>query len=165
MFNVHFPGRLTYMSAEILFTQLCHADIRLWTLNFYFLIQICSMNKYCSNEKTSLDFDGCILCKHPFFQFATVSWKIWDSHSGTFEDIMPCSLLRVSWRFGGTYGLYLQGRRISRARNQGESRWPACPPTHSLGFDLEGGSSMFLWHVGEFLSGYTVLQPWRQYSS
>jgi hypothetical protein len=29
MFNVHFPGRLTYMSAEILFTQLCHADIRL----------------------------------------------------------------------------------------------------------------------------------------
>jgi hypothetical protein len=40
-----------------------------------------------------------------------------------FLDIMPCSPLRVNWRFGGTYRLHLQGRRISRARTQRGSRW------------------------------------------
>jgi hypothetical protein len=42
-----------------------------------------------------------------------------------FWDVTPCSLLRLNQRFGGTYRLHLQGRRISLARNQRESRWQA----------------------------------------
>jgi hypothetical protein len=38
-----------------------------------------------------------------------------------FWDIMLCSALKVNRRFGGTYCLDLQGRRISRARNQKQS--------------------------------------------
>jgi hypothetical protein len=55
-----------------------------------------------------------------------------------FMDITPCSPLKVNRRFGGTYRLHLQGRRISRARNQLESMWQAehfqCSPIigHSL---------------------------------
>jgi hypothetical protein len=40
-------------------------------------------------------------------------------------DIAPCSPLKVNRRFGGTCRLHLQGRRISRARNQREIRWQA----------------------------------------
>jgi hypothetical protein len=40
-------------------------------------------------------------------------------------DIMPYSPLKINRRFGGTSRLHLQGRRISRARNQRESRWKA----------------------------------------
>jgi hypothetical protein len=36
--------------------------------------------------------------------------------STIFWDITPCSPLKVNRRFGGTYCLHLQGRRISRAR-------------------------------------------------
>jgi hypothetical protein len=36
---------------------------------------------------------------------------------------MPCSPLKSKRRFGGTYRLQLQGRRISQARNQCKSRW------------------------------------------
>jgi hypothetical protein len=42
--------------------------------------------------------------------------------STIFWDITPCSSLSVNRCFGGTYRLHLQGRRISRARNQRESR-------------------------------------------
>jgi hypothetical protein len=42
-----------------------------------------------------------------------------------FWDTTPCSLLKVHRRFGRTCSLHLQGRRISRARNQRESRWQA----------------------------------------
>jgi hypothetical protein len=42
-----------------------------------------------------------------------------------FWDITPCSSLKVNRCFGGTYCLYLQGRKISRARNQRENRWRA----------------------------------------
>jgi hypothetical protein len=45
--------------------------------------------------------------------------------STIFWDITPCSPLKVNRRFGGTYRLHLQGRKISRARNQRESRWQA----------------------------------------
>jgi hypothetical protein len=45
--------------------------------------------------------------------------------STIFWDITPCSPLKVNRHFGGTYRLLLQGRRISRARNQRESRWQA----------------------------------------
>jgi hypothetical protein len=44
------------------------------------------------------------------------------SKSTIFWDITPCSLLSVNRRFGGTYRLHLQGRRIGRARNQRASR-------------------------------------------
>jgi hypothetical protein len=45
--------------------------------------------------------------------------------SAIFWDITPCSLLKVNRRFGRTCRNHLQGRRISRARNQSESRWQA----------------------------------------
>jgi hypothetical protein len=44
-----------------------------------------------------------------------------------FWDITPCSPLSVNRRFGGTYCLHLQGRKISRARSQCKSRWQAEP--------------------------------------
>jgi hypothetical protein len=37
-------------------------------------------------------------------------------------DITPCSPLKVNRRFGGIYRLHLQGRSISRLRNQRETR-------------------------------------------
>jgi hypothetical protein len=43
--------------------------------------------------------------------------------STIYWDITPCSLLNVNRRFGGTNRLHLQGGKISRARNQRESRW------------------------------------------
>jgi hypothetical protein len=45
--------------------------------------------------------------------------------STIFWDRTPCSPLKVNRRFGGTYRLYLQGRRVSRARNQCEISWQA----------------------------------------
>jgi hypothetical protein len=45
--------------------------------------------------------------------------------STIFWEITPCSLLKVNRRFEGTYRFHLQGRRISRARIQHESRWQA----------------------------------------
>jgi hypothetical protein len=42
--------------------------------------------------------------------------------SNIFWDITPCSPLKVNQRFGGTYRLYLQGRRISRAKDRRERR-------------------------------------------
>jgi hypothetical protein len=41
--------------------------------------------------------------------------------STVFWDITLCSPLKVNRRFGGTYRLHLQGRRISRAINQQEA--------------------------------------------
>jgi hypothetical protein len=38
-------------------------------------------------------------------------------------DITPCSPLRVNRRFGGTYRLHLQDRKIGEAKNQRESTW------------------------------------------
>jgi hypothetical protein len=38
---------------------------------------------------------------------------------------MSCSPLKVNRRFGGTYCLHLQFRRVSQARNQRESGWKA----------------------------------------
>jgi hypothetical protein len=35
-----------------------------------------------------------------------------------FWDIMPCTPLKVNWRFGGTCCLHLQARRVSRESNQ-----------------------------------------------
>jgi hypothetical protein len=63
--------------------------------------------------------------------------------STIFLDITPCSLLKVKRRFGGTYRFRLQGRRISLARNQHESRWQA-ELLLGLFFDPEDGGNMFL---------------------
>jgi hypothetical protein len=38
--------------------------------------------------------------------------------SSVFWDIPPCSPLKVDRRFGGTYRLYHQGRRMNQARNR-----------------------------------------------
>jgi hypothetical protein len=40
-----------------------------------------------------------------------------------FWDITPCNPLSVNRRFGGTYDLHLQGRKMSWASNQRENRW------------------------------------------
>jgi hypothetical protein len=45
--------------------------------------------------------------------------------SSIFLDITSCSPLKVNQCFGGTYCLHLRGRKISRARDQRESRWQA----------------------------------------
>jgi hypothetical protein len=75
--------------------------------------------------------------------------------SSIFWDITPCSPLKVNWRFGGTCRLHLQGRKISRARNQRESRWQADP---------EDGGDMFLRNVGWNSTDYTASYPRRWYS-
>lgn len=43
-------------------------------------------------------------------------------NSSILWDLMPCSLLKVNLRFGGICRLHVQGRGISRQRNQRESR-------------------------------------------
>jgi hypothetical protein len=45
--------------------------------------------------------------------------------STIFWDMTPCSPLKVNRRFGGSYSLHLQFRKINRARNQRESRCQA----------------------------------------
>jgi hypothetical protein len=52
-----------------------------------------------------------------------------------FWDITPCSPLKVNRLLGGSYRLHLQGRRISRARNQREScSSPAFTPVSFLAY-------------------------------
>jgi hypothetical protein len=65
-------------------------------------------------------------------------------------DITPCSPLKVNRRFGATYHLRLQGRRVSPAINQRESRWQAELAGFSLGlfFNPEDRGDMFLRNFG-----------------
>jgi hypothetical protein len=83
---------------------------------------------------------------------------------------MQCNLSKANRRFGGTCRLHLQGRRISRARSQRESRWQAEPPEQSrachlfspgflalLIFDPEDGGDMFFRNVGWLSTDYTAL--------
>jgi hypothetical protein len=70
-----------------------------------------------------------------------------------FWDITPCSLLKVNGRFGGTYRLHLQGRKISRARNERESRALFAACFHAgfllgLFFGPEDGGDMLFRNVG-----------------
>jgi hypothetical protein len=44
--------------------------------------------------------------------------------STIFWGVMPCSLVEVHQRFGEAYCLYLQGRRVSQARNHEETSPP-----------------------------------------
>jgi hypothetical protein len=55
--------------------------------------------------------------------------------STIFWNIKPCSPLKLNRRFGGIYRLRLQGRRISRARNQRRSRWRYVPPKRLFTFN------------------------------
>jgi hypothetical protein len=41
--------------------------------------------------------------------------------SSVFWNVMPCSLVKVNWHFRGTYHLYLQDWRVSKARYQQEA--------------------------------------------
>jgi hypothetical protein len=58
--------------------------------------------------------------------FSIVTWRCaptpctvpYTSNHLGLDFCLLCSLLKVHWRFGGTCLLYLQGRRISKARNQ-----------------------------------------------
>jgi hypothetical protein len=75
-------------------------------------------------------------------------------------DITPCSLLTISRPFGGTCGLHLKCRRISRARNQGESRWQAVSCL-DLFFHSEDGGDMFLRNVGSLSTDYTAVYSRR----
>jgi hypothetical protein len=81
--------------------------------------------------------------------------------SSVFWDVTPCSQSKVNWRFERKCRLLLQGRRISQARNQRESRWQGEPPAtcfHAgsllvLFIDPEDGGDMFHRNVG-WLSKY-----------
>jgi hypothetical protein len=58
--------------------------------------------------------------------------------STVFWYITPCSPLKVNRNFGGTYHHHLQGRRISGAISQHESRWLSrtyVPPKRRLTFN------------------------------
>jgi hypothetical protein len=83
--------------------------------------------------------------------------------------------LKVSRRFGGAYRLHLQGRSISRARNQGERKWreelclavlvTCLPPAFTLvscsaySSTLKMEADMFLRNVGWLSTDYTALYP------
>jgi hypothetical protein len=84
--------------------------------------------------------------------------------------ITLCSPLKVNRRFGGTYRLHLQGRRISRARNQRKIRWQAALVAiyfHSgflvgLFFDPEDGGDMFIRNGSWLSTDYKSLYPRRE---
>jgi hypothetical protein len=44
-------------------------------------------------------------------------------HISIFWDRTTCSLLKIKWHFGGTCHLHLQGKSISQATNERESKW------------------------------------------
>jgi hypothetical protein len=76
---------------------------------------------------------------------------------------MPCSPLKVNWRFGGTYLLHFRGRKISQTRNKRESRWQA---GFFLGllFDPEDRGDMSHRNVCWLSMDYRELCP-RRYNS
>jgi hypothetical protein len=62
-----------------------------------------------------------------FVYMADVEFDVLCNHlkNTIFWDITSCRPLKVNRRFGATFRLHLQGRKISRVRNQRESRWKA----------------------------------------
>jgi hypothetical protein len=81
--------------------------------------------------------------------------------STTFWDIMPCSPLSVNRHFGGTYRLYLQGRK-NRLSLPTAFTLVSCS---AYFFDPEDWGDMFLRNVGWRSTDYTALYPRRWYSS
>jgi hypothetical protein len=68
----------------------------------------------------------CLIIPVGFEVFTAVVMK-----SIVFWDMTPCSPLSFNRRFGGTYHLYLQGRRNKFSKNQQASRWQATRPLYS----------------------------------
>jgi hypothetical protein len=61
-----------------------------------------------------------LLCIVPFNYYIFVGFEVLTAvvmKRTVFWDITTCNPLKVNRRFGGTYRLYVQGRRIRRARN------------------------------------------------
>jgi hypothetical protein len=66
--------------------------------------------------------------------------------------VMPSTLVEFRHSFGGTYCPHLQGRK--NYAEEATSRKQSCVYCLlGLFFDPEDGSSMFLWNIGELLSG------------
>jgi hypothetical protein len=72
--------------------------------------------------------------------------------------MMPCSLVEVFRRFGGTYCLQLQGQ----TKHQYYRLVLACYIVGLL-FESEVGGTTFLRNVDRFLPEYTAFHPRRQY--
>jgi hypothetical protein len=81
------------------------------------------------------------------------------SVSSILLDITPCSLWSVNRRFGGTYRLHLQCRKITWARNQHERCKAAFRLVSFSAYflDPEEGGDMLLRTVGWHSTGYTAL--------
>jgi hypothetical protein len=47
--------------------------------------------------------------------------------SSVFCNIIPCSPLKVNWRFGGTNRLHLEGQGVSQPRNRHEAKLYVSP--------------------------------------
>jgi hypothetical protein len=77
-----------------------------------------------------------------------------------------CGLVEIQLRFGVTYCLHLQVRRVSQANSQeeaGREQKSVLLATFLVGFflDPEDGGSMFLRNVSELLPNYTASHPFR----
>jgi hypothetical protein len=76
-----------------------------------------------------------------------------------FWDITPCTQLKANRRFGGTYHLYLQGRKKIEQDNSvkagGKSSF-ICAILVRL-FDPENEGEMFLRNIGWLSTNYTAL--------
>jgi hypothetical protein len=97
--------------------------------------------------------------KNVFVRFEVLTAVV--MKSTIFWDITPCSPLKVNRRFGGMYRLHLQGRRISRGRNQ-HALLVTCFHADfllSLFFDPEDGGDMFPWNVGWLSTDYMANIP------
>jgi hypothetical protein len=89
-------------------------------------------------------------------------YKIWGCHSGHSEDL--CLLgynavksLEINRCFWGAFCLHIQARRISRTRNQRESRWQTERSTYRIS-DCIGGN----WKTASHLP---VACPWERMNS
>jgi hypothetical protein len=80
--------------------------------------------------------------------------------SSIFWDITLCSPLKVTWYFGGTCHLHLQGQRICQARHQHETDSKQSSSTLKI-----EARYMFLQNVGWLSTDNTALYPRRQKSS
>jgi hypothetical protein len=86
------------------------------------------------------------------------------NHYLLFCDITPCSPFKVNRRFGVTYRLHLQGRKISQAKYQRESMWQAefwMLPAFTLVSCLAYFSTLKMVAVCYPETDYTALYPRR----
>jgi hypothetical protein len=98
-----------------------------------------------------------------FEVFTAVTMK-----NAVFWDVAPCRSCRLNRRFGGTYRLHLQGRKICERRTS-VSRWlqtsyQSKTPSYIWAGGEGDGGDMFLWNVGSIHKIYTVPHPRRRHS-